>query len=219
MKDRFLIKLCGVRSTAGANACVAANVDFAGLNFVSGRSRCVDASTAVSLVKELGAVTAVGVFQNQSADEVARVADQVGLHWVQLHGDESADEVAALADRFSVIKAITAATARDQNAVDGYARSVKLFIVDGRTPGSGEAWRYEALKLEDGRLSGIPVLLAGGLTPQNVGRAIDAVRPCGVDTASGVEVVDPTSGSAAIDVGRAVAFSEAARATHARRGG
>ena len=199
------IKVCGVRTMAAARACDRGGADMAGLNFVSTSRRRVDVRGARGLLPALGAVTPVGVFMDQPGEEVAAVALALGLSWVQLHGAEGPELCRGLAGRFSVIKALTADEALDSDLVAAYAPHVCAFLVDGRAPGSGRAWRWSRLASFGGVVAGRPLWLAGGLCPESVAGAVVCARPKGVDVASGVE----TDGEQ--DEARIVAFCEAAR--------
>lgn len=176
----MLVKICGVRDLAGARA--AAEADFVGFNFVPGRGRCITATKARELAAEIGAAVPIGVFQDQPLDAVRRLAEAAGLGWIQLHGAEPATFGEALSRRFSIVRALHLGTLDE--ALD-WAPFTALFVVDGRAAGSGQRWAWDAAP--GPRLHGRPVLLAGGLDPLNVGAAIRAARPSGVDTASGVE--------------------------------
>jgi phosphoribosylanthranilate isomerase len=130
----------------------------------------------------------VGVFANQSSTIVNAVADRVGLDLVQLSGNEAWEE--ALAIRRPVIKAVRVGYGVDSsfvmNQIEVGTASLCLLDADvpGRLGGTGEQidWGVAAELAAE-----MPLMLAGGLTPQNVTRAIDAVQPWGVDVSSGVE--------------------------------
>ncbi len=164
---------------AGAAACAAAGADFAGLNFVTGVRREIDMDAVDDIMFELGNVTAVGVFRDQDLDFIRRVARRTGLRWVQLHGAEPNFQCLDLGTQFRVIKALTA-----EDDPTPYEDCVDLFLMDGRLPGSGASWDYARVQTVRAEK---PLLLAGGLTPDNVRAAIRAAQPDGVDVASGVE--------------------------------
>ncbi len=184
----FATKICGLRRREDADACIAAGADFAGINLARRFRRSVDVETARPLVAALrgSSVIPVGVFMDQPTDEVARIADAAGLEWIQLHGEESLDDCATLARRFHVIKALDDRTA---HRAPDYAPQVAAFLLDGRSPGSGERWdpTRVALPLDGGLLAGRPVWLAGGLNPENVGPIARMASLSGVDVASGAE--------------------------------
>lgn len=208
---RPLVKVCGVRTLEGVQACNTSEVSFVGINLVPGGKRAVSSDQARQLNTALKGPIGVGVFRNQPLDEVVGLARQVGLTVVQLHGAESPQQCRALTPEFAVFKAIDAQQARDSGLVAAYARYVEMFVVDGRVPGSGQTWDFAALSLVDGDLGGVPVLLAGGLRPENVAEAMAAVAPAGVDCASGVEFVDGPHKGQRMDPARVAAFAEAAR--------
>lgn len=199
------IKICGLRTVADAEACVAAGVDLAGLNFVPGRRRAIDIGTARAISAALAQVIPVGVFLDAEPSVVVETAVAVGLRYIQLHGAEPPEVCARLRGPFVIIKALTAATLEQAPA---YAPFVAAFLVDGREPGTGAAWDYS--RSTGPRLCGRPLLLAGGLTPERVESAIVAATPAGVDVASGVER------DGAIDPARVAAFALAARRAAAR---
>lgn len=203
----LVTKICGLRRPEDAAACIEAGADFAGINLAKRFRRSVGPAQARTLVAALKAsdVIPVGVFMDQPADEVARVAAAVGLEWVQLHGAESVEDCATLARRFHVVKAFDGEAALRSPE---YAPYVAAFLLDGRDPGSGQRWdpTRVALPLDDGMLAGRPVWLAGGLDPCNVGAVARLVSLSGVDVASGVE----RDGQLAAD--RILDFVRAARA-------
>jgi phosphoribosylanthranilate isomerase len=198
------VKVCGVRDAASARACAAAGADLAGLNFWPRSRRCVDVEAARGLVAALGPVTPVGVFRDQPFAEVRGVAEAVGLGWVQLHGAETPADCAALrAQGLRIIKALPVRDAADLDACAAFADVADLLLLDAPKPGGGRPFDHGALR---GARLPLPFLLAGGLTPENVGAAVARVRPHGVDAASGVEV----DGAPSPD--RVAAFCRAARA-------
>ncbi len=191
------VKVCGIRTVEAARACAAARLDFAGLNFVDGRRRAVTPEVAATLVGELAPVTPVGLFQDSPAERVVGVSKQLGLRWVQLHGQESLAYCEGLVNAADVkiIRAVTAEMLQDLAWMRSLAACVDILLVDGPVPGSGCVWRWEALasarrELGDsspGLLAGRPFWIAGGLNPDNVASAIVTLDPAGVDSATGIE--------------------------------
>jgi phosphoribosylanthranilate isomerase len=179
----MLVKICGIRRLDDAMASVELGADAIGFVFWPGSPRFIDPFRARAIARELPAfVTVVGVFVNQPESYVNDVASLVALHAVQLHGDEPVD-YAARVER-PVIKAI--ASGREHDAGRWPARVTVL--VDAADPlkrgGTGMVADWTAAaKLARTR----HVLLAGGLNAENVGRAIAAVAPFGIDVSSGVE--------------------------------
>jgi phosphoribosylanthranilate isomerase len=133
-------------------------------------------------------VELVGVFVNQPLDEIEAYADAIGFTHVQLHGDEGPAFCAAVAQRTGcrVIKAARIRHAADLRDLERFHTDLHLLdaAVEGLRGGSGQTWDWSLLA---GRRSKTPFLLSGGLTPDNVAEAIAAVRPWGVDVASGTE--------------------------------
>jgi len=193
------VKICGITSLKDAWAALDEGADVLGFVLVPGSPRKVSAGEARSIVRTLPPLAiAVGVFVDEEPGVVAEIAASCGFRFVQLHGDEPPAVVAAiggskaaaspasLATGVPVIKAFRVATRADLKAACGYRPS--MFLLDSRTrgPRGGTGvplvWgRFRRLALP------APVVLAGGLTPLNVRRAIRTVRPYAVDVSSGVE--------------------------------
>lgn len=194
----MLIKICGVQTPEDVLACTAAGVDWVGINLARGPRRSLfegrsdDEAVAVGrrLVAECGRARAVGVFADQSPAEVIALAAAVGLDTVQLHGAETPAECELVARRLSVIKALDFDACADRAALAHYAAHAIAFVVDGRVPGSGQTWDWRRLRLQEGRILGLRVLVAGGLRPANVAEAVRSLAPAGVDCASGVRTAD-----------------------------
>jgi phosphoribosylanthranilate isomerase len=210
------IKICGVTSPEDAQAIVAAGADAMGLNFFEGSKRYVDPDEAVQIARGLPKdFQVVGVFVNASASQIRAIAGRVPLDVVQLHGDEPPEIVSQLAD-MTVARAFRCGE-EGLNSVVEYldrARSLgglpQFILLDALDPqqygGTGRTLDWNRLETEVPRLGGVSWVLAGGLTPENVGRAIRQLQPSGVDTASGVE-----SAPGRKDPDRVRAFVDAAR--------
>ena len=130
-----------------------------------------------------------GVFVNATLDEVARLLERIGFDLVQLHGDEGPAYCAAVARRTGaqVIKAMGVSDRGDVQALDAF-RDVAYHLVDARTPGKrGGTGQMIDTDLLNVRRSELPLILAGGLTPDNVAQAAADAKPFAVDTASGTE--------------------------------
>jgi phosphoribosylanthranilate isomerase len=184
------VKVCGVTRLADAHGAWAAGVDALGLNFYPGSPRCVDLATAAALARTRPALgTVVGVFVNAAPDTIRAAVRECGLTAVQLHGDEPPEACAGYG--VPVIKALRVRGPEDVARARAYvgAGDVAGLLLDGAAPGYGGGgvtfdWSLVARLTE----SGLPVLVAGGLTPSNVAEAVRATRPYGVDVASGVEL-------------------------------
>jgi phosphoribosylanthranilate isomerase len=182
MESVVLVKICGITRAEDAAAAVECGAGALGFVFWPGSPRCIDPYRARAIAATLPPfVTAVGVFVNQPAEYVTHVAALVRLGAVQLHGDETVADAAGIAS--PVIKAVTVA---DPQLSVWPSRT--LLLVDVHDPekrgGTGRTvdWSAAAAIAAQRR-----ILLAGGLTPENVGGAIAFVRPFGIDVSSGVE--------------------------------
>lgn len=184
MENSYIrVKICGICDLETALAAVEAGADALGFVFAPSRRR-VTPDQAREIIKELPAfVSRVGVFVNSSFREVTGIAGYAGLDTIQLHGDEPPEFCSALG--FRVIKGFSVAGREDLLAAERYR--VDAYLLDARVPGSRGGtgasfdWRL-ASNFRHG-----PLILAGGLTPENVREAIKTVRPYAVDVSSGVE--------------------------------
>ncbi|HSP97472.1 MAG TPA: phosphoribosylanthranilate isomerase [Candidatus Dormibacteraeota bacterium] len=178
------VKICGVTRLADALHAARAGADAIGLNFHPGSPRRVSLATAAAIAAALPAgVCTVGVFVDAGRDEIAAVADRVGLDAIQFHGDEST----ALCGGWSrkTIKAVRVDGPQALAAAAAYP--VDYLLADAHVVGQpGGTGRRVPLEW----LVGVPserLILAGGLTPETVAAAVRAVHPAAVDVASGVE--------------------------------
>lgn len=187
MNARTRIKVCGMRELAEVAAVVAAGVDAIGLIFVEQSPRYIDPERARQIVASLPPfVDAVGVFVDQEAAAVNEIVRYCGLTMVQLHGAESPAYCAEIAGRVMKVFRVRESTTREELAP--YADKVAGFLFDTFQEkiagGTGQTFAWSLLeKLAPPR----PVVLAGGLTPENVGEAVRQARPFAVDLNSGVE--------------------------------
>ncbi len=191
------IKICGIRDVETARAVAGMNVDAIGLNFFDKSPRHVDERTAAQIVEALPAeVTPVGVFVNHSAEQIRRTCQSCGISTVQLHGDEPASLLAEL-EGLRIIRALRtdgdfASLAAEQFAAYSAGGVAPwAWLVDARVPhvygGSGETVDWDSLDAAGRDERWPPLILAGGLTPENIARAIQTANPWGVDVAGGVE--------------------------------
>lgn len=190
----MIVKICGVRTLDDALAALDAGADMLGFNFHPPSPRYIAPAACAQLVARLhrrgAAATLVGVFVNLPPARAAAILDECGLDLAQLHGDEPPADLAALAGRaFKAVRPRDLAEARALAAAySPPAPAAPALLVDaaasGAYGGSGQIanWDLAAALAGETRL-----LLAGGLRPDNVAAAIAAVRPWGVDVASGVE--------------------------------
>jgi phosphoribosylanthranilate isomerase len=178
------VKICGVRTDAGADACESSGADYAGFNFVPGRRRAVTPDAARRLRARMPSVRTVGVFLDRPLEQVQQIASDVGLDAVQLHGAETPEDCAKVGH--PVIKALRVDGGFDAGRAAAYRAAGATLLFDGPTPGEGRA--FDTTRLGGVDLSG--AFVAGGLTPENVGDVVRMLRPLAVDTASGVETAD-----------------------------
>jgi phosphoribosylanthranilate isomerase len=194
---RVRVKICGVTGSDCALAAADAGADAIGLVFAVSPRR-VTAAEAARIVSALPPwVSPVGVFVDESPAAIRRLAAEVGLAAAQLHGDEPPEAVADLAP-LKTVKAFGIASEDDLEAAcrwrdesERLGRLPDAFLVDARVAGGPKGgtgrpadWRLAARMASEGFRR---LILAGGLTPENVGEAIAAVRPWGVDGSSGLE--------------------------------
>ena len=204
----MFVKICGITTPDDALLAAGLGADALGLNFVASSTRLITTRVAIDIVRRLPPeVLTVGVFRNERPDRVVKIANEVGLRVVQLHGSETPDEVAWIAERVpNVIRALPAANLAhyDLDAC-GPAR----LMIDAPEPGRGEVFDWERLAADPPERQ---FILAGGLRPDNVVGAIELLRPWGVDVASGVEarpgIKDPVKMQRFIAAARSVAPSD-----------
>ena len=203
------VKVCGITRPEDAELAVELGAWALGFILWPGSKRHVDPAMAAGIARGMRRrVQLAGVFVNQPLDDVARAAGELGLSHVQLHGDEGPSFCSAIAQRTGcrVIKAIRVRGRSD--IADAERFHTDLHMLDG--PGNGRPWDWS---LAAERRTRTPLLLAGGLTAENVGEAIALVQPWGVDVASGVE-----SEPGVKDPERLRAFMAAVERTHAGAG-
>jgi phosphoribosylanthranilate isomerase len=201
---RFLIKVCGVTSPEDAEMAVDAGADAIGVNLWPDSKRFVDDGTARDVLAAVRQdILKVGVFVNAPAAEVAARVATLGLDKAQLHGHEQVADFVGI-DNAVLIRAVRV---RDEATFQTEALwKPSLWLYDAFSAGFGGSGLQAPWPLI-AKLGRRPFLLAGGLTPDNVAAAIAAVRPDGVDVASGVERSPGRK-----DATRVVRFIEAARA-------
>ncbi len=199
------VKVCGLTRPADVTAAVAAGVDACGFNLARGPRR-ISPEHARGLAAQLPPFcAAVGLFVDADAEAVLAAMRAARCQVVQLHGQEPPEFAERLREHYPVIKAFAIRDAASLAAIADYPADAYLLDahVPGLSGGTGTAWDHGLLA---GCELGRPVILAGGLTPENVAAAA-ALRPWGVDTASGVEAGEP----GVKDHGRMARFVAAAR--------
>ena len=185
------VKICGITNPGDALAAAGAGADLLGFVFYPASPRCVEPARAGEIVdvvrRVFPAVGFVGVFVDQVLERVQETVSHCGLDYAQLHGGEPPGMVDALTDRGT--KVIKAFRVRDRGSLAEIERyPATVYLLDAYVPeqmgGTGRRfdWTLAAEAMGYG-----PVLLAGGLTPENVAEAIRTVNPWGVDVSTGVE--------------------------------
>jgi phosphoribosylanthranilate isomerase len=195
----FRVKICGIQSICDARAVADAGGDAVGFNFYPRSDRFIEPQAADAVAGELpSTVCKVGVFVNETARSILEISRLVGLDCVQLHGDEKPSLLAELPASMAVVRAIRIGS-------DGFAKVAEFLdrcrlnsrlpdavLIDSLVPGvfggTGQRLDWREVAEKKALFGKMPLILAGGLTAENVRSAIETARPSGVDTASGVEV-------------------------------
>lgn len=180
------IKICGITSLDDAQYAVAAGASALGFVFYEKSPRCILPETVRQIVAELSPfVTTVGLFVNTATETVQQTMQMAGLQVVQLHGDESPEDCCL--EQYPVIKAVRVKDADSLAGIDRYQVSALLLDAwsEEQYGGTGESFDWQLASHLTGNL---PLILAGGLRPDNVAAAIRQVTPYAVDVSSGVEI-------------------------------
>lgn len=182
------VKICGITNWTDARLAVKAGADALGFNFYRKSPRYIAPDAARLIATRLPRrVLLVGIFVNTAAEEVLRIAKNVDLNVVQLHGEESPADVRLLSESYPVIKAFRVGRAFRAERLARY-RDASAFLLDGfdrkRRGGTGKTFDWR-LAREAGKHGAI--IVAGGLNAETVSAAIREARPFGVDICGGVE--------------------------------
>ena len=184
--ERTRVKICGIREPEHARIAAEAGADAIGLNFYGPSPRYVEIAQAAAVVAALPPyVMAVGLFVDASEVEVRRVLDSVRLDLLQFQGDEPA----GFCERFGVpyVRAVRMEPGTELVEYAGRFSRAKALLLDAHVPGqpggTGRTFDWRGIP----RDLPIPVILSGGLTVENVARAVREVKPWAVDVSSGVE--------------------------------
>jgi phosphoribosylanthranilate isomerase len=183
------VKICGLTNLEDARWAWRCGADLLGFIFVPGTPRHVDVATVASVTRTLTregcTCQFVGVFAGAPHEVVRQAAQECGLHLIQLHGNEPAEYARALDMPVSLERRVGAPTPwNDEDVGDAWAVLLDSFDPT-RLGGTGLRWRWESLAEVTRRPRRL--IVAGGLTPENVASAIRLARPWGVDVSSGVE--------------------------------
>lgn len=186
------VKICGITNTEDALAAVEAGADALGFVFAESPRR-IGPDSAASIVRELPThIATVGVFANQDAEEIFQIMERLGLHFAQIHGElGGSSKPPTGAASWGLIRALRIGTEEDictasQDDLLAACDAVLLDThVEGLMGGTGQTFDWE-LAVQAHSLNK-PLILAGGLTPENVEEAVRKVRPYAVDVSTGVE--------------------------------
>jgi phosphoribosylanthranilate isomerase len=203
-KVQVKVKICGITNWPDARRAIDAGADFLGFNFYAPSPRYIAPAKARQIVRRLPKnIVSVGVFVNETEETMLQIAEAVGLHRLQLHGNESPALVKRLATKLPVIKALRVRKSLSASQLGRY-RDASAVLLDGFDAGlwggTGKKfdWRLASAQSAGAR-SGprkqsrprarekATLFLAGGITPENVAAAIRTAKPYAVDVCSGVE--------------------------------
>ncbi|BCR04075.1 N-(5'-phosphoribosyl)anthranilate isomerase [Desulfuromonas versatilis] len=179
------VKICGITCVEDALHAAACGADALGLVFYQKSPRCVTPGQARKIIAALPPfITSVGLFVNAQPESISSIAAECGLDVIQLHGDEPPAACSFPPRR--VVKALRVKDASSLAGAEAYPVSALLLDawVAGAYGGTGESFNWQLAAEAATRR---PVILAGGLNPDNIAAAVAAVRPYGVDVSSGVE--------------------------------
>ncbi|MDD2902012.1 MAG: phosphoribosylanthranilate isomerase [Syntrophales bacterium] len=181
------VKICGITNLEDALLAAVLGADALGFIFYPPSPRSVAPDAARAIIAQLPPfVSTVGVFVDEAADTVKKLAATVGLNWLQLQGKEPPEYCRALDRR--VIKVFRVQDEKSLADLAAYQGAAQAFLLDtykkGQVGGTGETFNWD-LALEAKKYG--PIILAGGLTAENVAQAISVAQPAAVDVASGVE--------------------------------
>lgn len=180
------VKVCGITRTEDAELCASLGAAYLGFIFVPASPRFIAPGAAAKIVRALPKESRpkiVGVFRNATIETIQRVAKDVPLDFVQLHGEESPEDIAAIG--VPAIKAVRVGETLPDTAPFASASHLLFDTLDERRAG-GTGRRFD-WSLLAGYDRARPFFLAGGITPENAAAAVSAVRPQGIDVSSGVE--------------------------------
>ena len=215
MADPLVVKICGIKTVPLLEAAIEAGADMVGFMHFARSPRHVDIDTLQALISAArGRIETCVVLVNPDNSLVMEVA-ALSPDWIQLHGPESPHRVAAIREEagIAVMKAIGIGSPEDVAQVAGFAEVADRLLLDAKPPkgsersgGLGVTFDWSLLSALDPALG---YMLSGGLTPGNVGEAVAAIRPFGIDVSSGVE-----TGPGIKDAALIRSFIANARAAH-----
>lgn len=192
MSQKTQVKICGVTNEEDARWAENLGADYIGFNFCGESPRKVSAEKSGEIAQKCPPfVKKVGVFMNPQAAEIEKVLKKTQLDVLQLHGDETPEQASELKAKFQkkIWKAIRVQDEASLEKIQGFAGIADLILLDAYVPdqngGTGKTFNWELVS--KAKSFGLPIALAGGLTPENVSEAVKKTAPVVVDSASGVE--------------------------------
>lgn len=211
------IKICGIKDPQNLEAAISAGARYIGFVFYDPSPRNVSFDIAWNLARAVPTgVRSVGLFVDPDPEQLERIVSGIQLDMIQLHGDETPDQVQAIRDKFKmpVMKAIRVSHDSDLSALKDYEDVSDWLLFDAKAPqeqgndlpgGTGHSFDWNILK---GQEFSKPWMLGGGLTAENVGKALSILSPNALDVSSGVESTrgqkDPIKIKAFIDAVKSV---------------
>lgn len=185
------IKICGITREEDAIVAAELGVNALGFVFYEKSPRSIPPSKAKQIIRSLPPfISAVGVFVNPTLSTITTMINETGIDTIQLHGEETPQfcEHIKQMSNIRIIKAFRVHDAFSLEVLEAY--KVSAWLLDTYHPhlygGSGLTFNWELVKVASSESR--PIILAGGLTPENVAQAIKVVKPYGVDVSSGVEI-------------------------------
>ena len=175
------IKICGIRRLLDIEYLNELRPEYAGFVFAKSK-RQVNKDNAYNLIKNLRCdIKKVGVFVNEKPELVLEIAEKLELQVLQFHGHENQEYINKFKG-YEIWKALKINDVESISKINNY--QCAKFLLDNSIAGSGESFNWE---LVQGKVDGSSIMLAGGLTSENVENGIAQLKPCGVDVSSGVE--------------------------------
>ena len=182
------IKICGITNTADALAAIECGADMLGFVFTDQSPRQISLTSAIEIIKACPpAIVKVGLFVNQEEELVKDIVKKSQLDYLQFHGQEPPDYCRRVSKSGKIIKAFRVKDHDSLKILPDY--DVEIYLLDSyredKLGGTGHTFDWDlAISAKD---YGRPIMLAGGLNPENVGQAVSRVRPYAVDVSSGIE--------------------------------
>ena len=208
------VKICGITSVEDAHAAVRSGADALGFVFVPGTPRAVTAHQAATIIRALPPfISRVGLFVDTEVSTMLETARISGVDTVQLHGDELPETCQKMRQFLRVLKAFRVRGPETLRLLEDFIGVTDAFLLDAFVPGvhGGTGARFDWAQAVEAKALGHPLVLAGGLNPNNVADAVGLVGPYAVDVSSGVELApgrkDPEKVRNLIEAVRKAGFS------------